>query len=778
MEDDDYTPQSERENAGDWLSRFSAACLRINKSLDFGAVLQEVIDSACWLTGARYGAFATFDDSGDIEHLVTHGITPEERQQLEDLPQGSGLLGHLGEAEEPLRLTDIASHASSVGFPKNHPPMKTFLGSSVRYRNEILGNIYLAEKEGGREFGREDEQILLMFASQAALVIDNARRRREELRVKADLEALLNLSPVGVLVYDAKTRHLVSANYETTRIVGKLNAVGLTQSQIIEMVTLRTPDGRRITLDELPSAKAMNSGETVLADEVVVHLQDGRTVTTLMSARPIYREGEIVSVVATIQDITPLEEMRRQRTEFLGRVNHELRTPLTSIKGSVASMLGSFNTLDAAEARQYLRIIDEQAEQMRVLIDDFVDVTQIEAGTLSVALEPTDLERLVEQARDAFLRRGAANDIRLDLPPDLPRVMADGQRISQVLGDFLREAADSSPEPSPILVSVSPDELYVTVLVEAQGTGPSAGEEARSRRGRSGLNLAICKGIVEAHGGRMSVEGSGPGHRARFSLTIPVADEIAFKVGRDSAELDSPPQQPVRDRGRILAVDGDPEARRHIRSTLSEAGFTPVITGNPDELEYLIEMEKPHLVLAEPAFPWDDGFELMERIRRVSDVPVIFLSGHGSGQHMERAFELGAADYIVKPFTATELVTRTRAALRRREAPAPNGSPEPFVLGDLNIDYAERLVTIGGRRAELTATEYNLLVELSMAAGRVLTHEQLLRSVWGPLYASDAQIVHTYVKQVRRKLGDRARSPTYIFTVPRVGYRMARPESL
>ncbi len=142
---------------------------------------------------------------------------------------------------------------------------------------------------------------------------------------------------------------------------------------------------------------------------------------------------------------------------------------------------------------------------------------------------------------------------------------------------------------------------------------------------------------------------------------------------------------------------------------------------------------------------------------------------------MDRAFELGAADYVVKPFTPTELVARIRAALRKRTAPGQTGQLEPFLLGDLAIDYAERHVTVEGRQVHLTATEYKLLFKLSTAAGRVLTHGQLMRLVWGPLYESDVRIVHTYVKQLRNKLGDNARRPVYIFTERRVGYRMARP---
>ena len=784
--------QREPDNGipADRLSRMAEACLRIASNLDIDAVLQGVIDGARSLTGARYGALVSFDDSGGIRDLVTSGMTPEQRRRMGALPKGLGLLGHLNEVPRPLRLSDIASHPSAVGFPKNHPPMKTFLGVPIRHLGEPVGNIYLTEKEGGGEFTPEDEDTLVLFAAQASMAIDNARIHEEQRKAKADLEALINVCPVGVLVFDAKTGDLVSANGETRRIVGRLNAPGRAIDQLLEVMALRTVDGRDIPLDELPTAKALRSGETVLGDEVVIHLPDGRAVTTLVNARPIYGEdGEPVSVVVTIQDITQLEEIKSQRTEFLGMVSHELRTPLSAIKGSAASVLGATYPLDPAETRQFLRIIDEQADQMRYMINDLADMTQIESGTLSISPEPTSLEDLVERAREAFLSEGATNSIAVDAAPGLPMVMADRTRMFQVLKILLTNASERSPESSAIMVSVSPEDVYVAVSVEDKGRGVSAdliphlfnafsrtdGRNRGRRDGREGLGLAICKGVVEAHGGRISEESDGPGRGARFTFTVPVVDETVYRAESGSSQPAALSRQAGRGRARILAVDDDPEARRYIRNTLSEAGFTPVVTGDPEDIERLMGVEQPHLVLMDTTLSWDGGVELMERIRKISDAPVIFVSRYGSGQNMDRAFELGAADYVVKPFTPTELVARIKAAVRRRASPVQNGFSEPFVMGDLTIDYSERVVTVAGRRVKLTATEYRLLFELSSAAGRVLTHEQLLRLVWGTLYSGDAGIVRAYVKQLRQKLGDDARRPAYIFTEPRVGYRMAKP---
>ena len=773
----------------DRLSGLSEASLRISRSLDLDTVLQGVIDGARSLTGARYGALVAFDDSGGIETLMTSGITPEERPQFGDLPKGLGLLQYLNEIEGPLRLADIGTHPRSVGFPEGHPPMKTFLGTPVVHLGERLGNIYLTEKEGGREFSLEDEETLVMFASQAGMAIVNARRYSDEHRARADLEALINISPVGVLVFDAKTGDLVSLNQESRRIVHGLRAPGRSQAEILSVLTFRRPDGREIPLAELPTQRALKSGETVRAEEIIIQLPDGQAVTTVINATPIFsEEGAVVSVVATVQDMTPLEDLERLRAEFLAMVSHELRTPLTTIKGSAATLLTASSTLSPAEMGDFFRIIDEQADHMRGLISDLLDVTRIEAGSLSVTPEPTVVAALVNQAREVFLRGGARNSIEVDLPPDLPRIGADRQRMMQVLTNLLSNASKYSPDQSAIRVSASVEDVYVAISVSDEGRGLSAerlphlfrmysridSEDLGRHPAGEGLGLAICKGIVEAHGGRIRAESEGPGLGTRFTFTVPAVDEPSNGSATGPGPLPADSGRAPGGRARILAVDDEPQILRLVRNTLSDAGYTPIVTGDPDEALHLIEVEKPHLVLLDMMLPGTDGIELMRRISEITDAPIIFLSGHGGDEIVARAFEAGADDYMVKPFSPTELAARIEAVLRRRSASDRIMAREPYVLGDLTVNYAERRVTVAGRPVRLTATEYKLLFELSINAGRVLTHDQLLRRVWGRDYSGDSLLLRSFVKKLRGKLKDDANSPRYIFTEPRVGYRMAK----
>ena len=225
---------------------------------------------------------------------------------------------------------------------------------------------------------------------------------------------------------------------------------------------------------------------------------------------------------------------------------------------------------------------------------------------------------------------------------------------------------------------------------------------------------------------------------------------------------------------RILVVDDDPQTLRYVRDILSGAGYVPIVTGNPDEVIDLVKTDRPHLVLLDLMLPGSDGIELMKSILDTAEVPVIFLSAYGRDEIIANALESGAADYMVKPFSPTELVARVGAAVRRGLVPVQNEPSEPFVLGDLTVDYAERRVSIAGRSVRLTVTEYNLLYALSISAGKVLTHTELLQQVWDMDNSSDTSVVRTYIRRLRGKLGDDANNPTYIFAEPRVGYRMPK----
>lgn len=754
-------------------------------------VLQGVLDSACSLTGSRYGVINLLDHAGQAKDFLFSGLTSDQTKQFAALPDGMAFFGYLSRIEEPLRLRDFHRFTREQGLPAFRPPFPIspvlpFLAAPIRHRDERIGAIYVGETESSREFTSEDEETLVMFASQAALVIANARRHREEQRARADLETLVNTAPVGVVVFDARTGNAVSINREMRRIASDLHGPEGSAEEVVGLLTLSRADGREVSLQEFPLTELLSVGETVRAEEIVLRVPDGRSITTLLNATPIRSEkGEIESVVVTLQDMTPVRDLERLRAEFLGMVSHELRTPLTSIKGSADTLLEESATLDRAEMRQFFRIIQEQTAHMRSLISNLLDVAQIEMGTLPVDPQPTEVASVLDAARNQFLNAEARENLRIDLEDDLPQVMADRRRIAQVLDNLLSNAVRYSPADNPITLGARREGVHVALSVADEGRGvrpellphlfqkysPLDGEEMGRDTHGSGLGLAICKGIVEAHGGRIWAESDGENLGTTFIFTVPVADGALATTSTFRA------RQPraVTDQGRILVVDDDPQTLRYVRDVVSRAGYEAVVTGEPEDVPRLLAEHSPRLVLLDLVFPGGvDGIDLMRDILKKRDMPVIFISVYGQDEIIARAFDMGAADYVVKPFSPTELAARIRAALRRHAGPERPEPTEPLTLGDLTVDFPRRRAICAGRPVRLTPLEYRLLVQLALFAGEVVPRARLLERLWGPSHSGDLRPLRTLVKSLRRKLGDNAANPTYIFAEPGMGYRLAK----
>ena len=752
------------------------AILRVSATLDLDTVLREVVESARALTGALLGSIVIVDEAGQPTSYYFSGLIPEELSQVHDWQDSLRLFEHLRGLSSPLRLADLSDYVRDLGMEPPAAFSRTFQCTPMRHGGVDAGIFFLAEKADGREFDEADGAMLSVFAAQAAAAVANARVHRAERRVRADLEALVETSPVGVVRFDAATGELLSLNREARRIVEGLRTPGCPTEQLAEVIVCRRADGRELALAEIPLARQFANPETVRAEEVVLSVPDGRNVRVLVNVTPVPAgDGGAGTVVATLQDLAPLDEIDRMRADFLSLVGHELRQPLAAIKGSAAALMEAEEGLDPAEAQGFHSIISEQVEHMRDLVRNLLDSGRIDAGVLSVTPEASDVAALIERARTAFLGGGTGHAVVVDLPADLPPVMADRRRVSQVLANLLGNAARHTPESAPIRISAARDGAHVAVSVADRGQGiaperlPHLFRKYSGDAGTagSGLGLAVCKGLVEAHGGRIRADSDGPGQGAVITFTLPAA---ALGAGeRRSAADAQAPASGAGERARVLVVDDDPNTLRFTRDALSAAGYAPVVTSGGGDLGSIMRREKPCLVLLDLMLPGADGIELMRTLPELAEVPVIFISGYDRDETIARALEVGAADYLVKPFSSTELVARVRAVLRRAE------DPETFRLGELAIDYGRRRVNVAGRPVELTATEFDLLRALSIDAGRVVDADVLLRRVWPKREPNSTNVVRTFVGNLRRKLGDDAAKPTWIFNERGVGYRMPRP---
>jgi two-component system, OmpR family, KDP operon response regulator KdpE len=223
----------------------------------------------------------------------------------------------------------------------------------------------------------------------------------------------------------------------------------------------------------------------------------------------------------------------------------------------------------------------------------------------------------------------------------------------------------------------------------------------------------------------------------------------------------------------VVLIEDEPQIRRFLRATLHGQGYRlfEAATGADGIVE--VGSRQPDVVIVDLGLPDMDGVAVIRRLREWTAVPIIVLSARGQERDKVTALDAGADDYVSKPFSAGELLARIRVALRHTAGASHEGDEAAFKVGDLQVDRLRRYVALGGAEVRLTPTEYKLLTTLIRHAGKVVTHQQLLREVWGPAHTDQAHYVRIYMAHLRHKLEAEPARPRYLLTEPGVGYRLA-----
>jgi two-component system, OmpR family, response regulator RegX3 len=227
--------------------------------------------------------------------------------------------------------------------------------------------------------------------------------------------------------------------------------------------------------------------------------------------------------------------------------------------------------------------------------------------------------------------------------------------------------------------------------------------------------------------------------------------------------------------GRILIVEDEESISQPFAEALRRAGFEPLVTATAAGALELAASEEPDLVILDLALPDGDGRDVCRELRRHSDVPIVMLTARGTEMDKIVGLELGADDYVVKPFSAAEVISRIRAVLRR-SAHREESLSKPIQVGEVEFDPAARIARLGDRELDLSRKEFDLLAELIGKAGRVVTREDLMSTVWDTNWFGSTKTLDVHIGWLRRKLGDDPAHPTYIETVRGVGFRFAAPK--
>lgn len=227
---------------------------------------------------------------------------------------------------------------------------------------------------------------------------------------------------------------------------------------------------------------------------------------------------------------------------------------------------------------------------------------------------------------------------------------------------------------------------------------------------------------------------------------------------------------------KILVVDDEPRVVRLVSQVLEAVGYQVIAAASGEPAIEMVALEQPDLVLLDILLPrGPDGYEVCRRIREFSEVPVIMLTAKAQESDVVRGFDVGTDDYLTKPFSAKELVARVKAVLRRTQRPE-EAVTATLTCGELEINFARHTVKVRGEKVSLTRTEYALLRQLALNANRVMLHQDLLTTVWGPEYRDDIDYLRAYIRYLRQKLEENPHEPRYILTTPGVGYMLSCPE--
>jgi two-component system KDP operon response regulator KdpE len=225
-------------------------------------------------------------------------------------------------------------------------------------------------------------------------------------------------------------------------------------------------------------------------------------------------------------------------------------------------------------------------------------------------------------------------------------------------------------------------------------------------------------------------------------------------------------------RAGILVVEDEPQMQKFLRAALTAEGYRVVEAGTGREALTLARTNNPDLVLLDLGLPDLDGMEVTRRLREWATMPILVISARGQEDDKVKALDCGANDYLTKPFGTNELMARIRVALRHHGRSGQEKAEASIKVGDLEIDFDKRQVFTAGREVHLTPNEYKLFAVMMRNAGKVLTHRQLLKDVWGPAYATQTQYLRVYMVQLRHKLEHEPARPKYLLTEPGVGYRL------
>ncbi len=496
----------------------------ITQELNLDNLLERILRISAEMLAGQAGLIALRAEQGGWTVAASHGIPPAFLRYLDPLlaavPENKDQ-AHF-ELPEINRLLQTLTRAASMG-------LLTGVGLPLIVREQVIGVIFIFRNYQG-VFSSNDTALLQSFADQAAIAVQNAQLYTQISREKQRMDAMLDSAADGIMII-TPDYVIERCNPALARMLGAPpeEIRGQTHERLIHFS--KTKDG--VTLEQAegggwpltPNATLYVEGD--LERPGSYPLPIGITYAPLVDP-----QGKLVNIVATVRDISRFREAEELKSIFISVISHELKTPVALIKGYVSTLRREDANWDRKVVQDSLQVIEEEADRLTGLIENLLDASRLQAGALAIIRSDVALDALVERIAERFRTQSNRHTIRVDFPKHFPVIMADEDRISQVISNLLSNAIKYSPDGGEIRISGQVHPQYLVICVSDQGPGIApddiphvfdrfyrSSEAAKKTKG-AGLGLYLARAVVEAHQGRIWVDPK-PGDGARICFSLP-----------------------------------------------------------------------------------------------------------------------------------------------------------------------------------------------------------------------------------------------------------------
>ena len=503
----------------DYLLSISRA---MTARLELASLLQLIIEKTVELLHGEAGLIALLNRDNQLRVQVSYGLPARTLQHL------APLLGDIPATRSIWPHPDLYSRFQALAMTAGIP-LRQVVGLPLTFEDRLTGVIFVFRTRDSA-FSGDDRQVLSSFADQAAIAVRNATLYQELAQEKRRLDAIIQNSADGVMILDA-SGHVQIINRALAEITGwSLQSARGRSCQ--EVIHLQSPQGADICGGACPLKPGWSSDNRSVEGDII--RADGRRTAVSITYSPLRdREGDLVNIIASVHDVTRYREAQELKAMFISVISHELKTPVALIKGYASTLRREDARWDQETVRESLTIIEEESDRLDRLINNLLEASRIQAGSLKLELGDVAVPKLAERVVSRFRSQAPHHKLEVELPADFPPVVADEERLAQVFYNLISNAIKYSPDGGTIRVGGRVRRDEVELWVSDPGIGIPVPKQAGlfepfhrvdgglGRRTQGvGLGLFLCKAIIEGHGGRIWVE-SAPNKGSTFHFTLP-----------------------------------------------------------------------------------------------------------------------------------------------------------------------------------------------------------------------------------------------------------------